>query len=481
MTVQNTMQTMALIILSGGVFAFLMLQLSTTLFYLKTHSFGTFIYVAKSLAIVLLTIPVTILVLCVPFFYLLKKLIPPIWRRIKRKKANIMVPDEVITENPDAVVHLIHGTFENDAPWTLNGSALRDEFTSLGLKVGISHFSWGGKNAAAARSLAAQALATKIAGSPAKHHYLIAHSHGGAIVREMSHLRQDIAHKICGVSLLSTPFIFRRERDRSSGSFFHLTDISGTFSFQLMLFGLFYSLGLYNFYVFLLSMMLSLLLEFKISSRLKGTLKEEVKRDLKRESIKFNNVQIYHAIGDEADSGLRFISSLHEGCFAVLAQLKTASLSISKHLHFTTKASYLGFVLILGYLWLFVPNSEDWRFTCVVGIFTVALVDWWKRRNQADELPFLLVTAAFPVVICSFWLGVAKALAYGDLRLIFCPEIFISSSETPAGKFPVTKIAPPDDDSALIHSTHSHPEVIKNVAIWLKESEEGRISQGPVD
>jgi len=481
MIVQNMLQTMALIIVSGCLSAFLMLQVSTALFYLKKHFFGTVIYISTSFAIVLLTIPVSILVLSVPFVYLLKKLITPLLRRIKRKNTSFIVPDESITENRDAIVHLIHGTFGNDAPWTLNGSALRDEFTSSGLKVGISHFSWGGKNTAAARSLAAQTLATKIADSPVQHHYLIAHSHGGAIVREMSHLRQDIAHKICGVSLLSTPFIFRRERDRSSGAFFYLTDISGTFSFQLMLFCLLYSLGLYDFYIFLISMMLSFLLELKISSSLKRILKEEVKRDLERETVNFDNVQIYHAIGDEADSGLRFISSIHEGCFAILAQLKSASLSISNHLKFNTKVSYLGFFIIMAYLWVFVPNSYDWQLTCAVGILTVVLVDWWKRRNQADELPFLLITAAFPVVICSFWLGVAKALAYGDLRLILCPEIFISSSETPVGKFPVTKLAPSDNDSAMIHSTHSHPEVIKYVAIWLKESEEGRISKSILD
>ncbi|WP_210532475.1 hypothetical protein, partial [Pantoea ananatis] len=141
------------------------------------------------------------------------------------------------------------------------------------------------------------------------------------------------------MSLLSTPFIFRRERDRSSGAFFYLTDISGTFSFQLMLFCLLYSLGLYDFYIFLISMMLSFLLELKISSSLKRILKEEVKRDLERETVNFDNVQIYHAIGDEADSGLRFISSIHEGCFAILAQLKSASLSISNHLKFNTKVS----------------------------------------------------------------------------------------------------------------------------------------------
>ncbi|WP_210532453.1 hypothetical protein, partial [Pantoea ananatis] len=111
---------MALIIVSGCVSAFLMLQVSTALFYLKKHFFGTVIYILTSFAIVLLTIPVSILVLSVPFVYLLKKLITPLLRRIKRKNTSFIVPDESITENRDAIVHLIHGTFGNDAPWTLN-------------------------------------------------------------------------------------------------------------------------------------------------------------------------------------------------------------------------------------------------------------------------------------------------------------------------------------------------------------------------
>ncbi|GAB7217191.1 hypothetical protein OS42_38040 [Dickeya oryzae] len=52
---------------------------------------------------------------------------------------------------------------------------------------------------------------------------------------------------------------------------------------------------------------------------------QEVESGEHCEAVDFRNVEIYHAIGDEADSGLRFVSSLHEGCFAILSQLKKSS------------------------------------------------------------------------------------------------------------------------------------------------------------
>jgi hypothetical protein len=100
----------------------------------------------------------------------------------------------------------------------------------------------------------------------------------------------------------------------------------------------------------------------------------------------------------------------------------------------------------------------------------------WLRPSR--DIPHVLFIAAMPVAIFSFWLALAKGIAYGDLRLIFCPEVFIASSETPAGDHQVLKFAP-QSDGVLMHSTHSNAEALQNVAQWLYCSEKERKNRNP--
>ncbi|WP_222863420.1 hypothetical protein, partial [Enterobacter hormaechei] len=73
-------------------------------------------------------------------------------------------------------------------------------------------------NTQTSRKNAAQQLGNHIKNSPAKYNYIIAHSHGAAIVREMSYMFGDVARKVEGVCLLSPPFIYRRKITRTSGA-----------------------------------------------------------------------------------------------------------------------------------------------------------------------------------------------------------------------------------------------------------------------
>lgn len=189
---------------------------------------------------------------------------------------------------------------------------------------------------------------------------------------------------------------------------------------------------------------------------------------IERESVNFRDVQIFHAIGDEADSGLRFVSALHEACFGVLSQLKAAGKLAKGKAHWPYMASYAFFIGATGYVALASTSSKVWMAASMVGLCSIAVAHFLQMRGPSEDTPQVLVAAALPIATFSFWLGAAKAMAYGDWRLIFCPEIFISSSETPEGDHQVLKFAP-QGDGTMVHSTHSHPGAVQNVASWLDD------------
>ncbi|TYL42058.1 hypothetical protein [Dickeya sp. ws52] len=476
------LQTWILIIILGGLSTFFIFLFSSVICFFCVHPKGTLKYLFKTLAIGLLTIPVAIILLCLLIFYVFRNIIYlSFWRRTTQPA---MKHHDVKTPTPDVMIYLINGTFDENPLWVQPGSALRKEIEALGLNVDITHFSWDGQNTITSRTRASIILGEKLAKSSARHHYLIAHSHGSAVVREMSHRRPDVAHKVRGVCLLSPPFIYRCQIERTSGALFYLTDIGGSFALQLVLAAVLLPFGIYDFFGAAVLFCLTALAERAISKHCRNSLHKEVEERKNQESVNFNNVQIFQAVGDEADSALRFVSSLHESCFAVLAQLKDASRPDAKFLCASAVLSYFIYAAVGTTLWYFYPNIRDIAAVCGVGFIAIAVVHLWQLFKPSEYIPNVLITAALPVTIFSFWLGVAKALAYGDLRLMFCPNMFISSSETPAGEFSIHKYVP-KDDAAMLHSTHSHPQAIRDVTAWISNSEYERTStntdQLPVD
>ncbi|GBO51452.1 hypothetical protein [Pectobacterium versatile] len=465
--------------LSGIMLAVLVLFLSSITYYFVTHNKGVLQYIIKTISIGLITIPVAIILIVALVRYVVwQKGILTVWRFISPTAKITTVNDVANTGSEEVIVHLIHGTFEPNASWTQSESEMCKSIKSSNPNVGISRFVWDGKNSASSRKQAACQLGMHIEKSPAKYNYIIAHSHGAAIVREMSYLRCDIARKVQGVCLLSPPFIFRRRIKRTSGTLINLIDISGSLAIQFLLAVFLVPFDLYSFDYAALVFFVSIFFEIVISKKYKKEFLKEVESGEHRESVNFRNVEIYHAIGDEADSGLRFVSSLHEGCFAILSQLKKAQVSHGKLTHWSAVLSYLFYINMSMLIWFFYPEEKSWIFVFLVSFVLTSISHIWQRFKPSKDIPHVLLIAAIPVAIFSFWLAVAKAIAYGDLRLIFCPEVFISSSETPAGEHEIIKFAP-QSDGMLIHSTHSHSEAIINVTEWLGCRENERVNGKP--
>jgi len=464
---------------TGAIFSVLILFTSSILFYFFSHNNGTLQYLLKTIIIGLITIPVAIvLLLALVHYFFWQKGILSAWRYISSSNKKNIENTIADSEAVDVLVHLVHGTFEPNAPWTQSNSDLCKEINKVNPKLGISRFVWDGKNTEKSRKNAALQLGNHIKNSPAKYNYIIAHSHGAAIVREMSYMFGDVARKVEGVCLLSPPFIYRRKITRTSGALMHLIDISGSLSIQLMLALILKPFGLYNFFFAFLFFALTAFAEVKLSQKYKKEVLSEVEDGKLREGVDFRNVEIYHAIGDEADSGLRFVSSLHEGCFAIFSQLKKAQTSQRKLIHWSAFISYILHILAGLLVLELYPQDTAWLISLSVS-FTIVFsshIFQWLRPSR--DIPHVLLLAAMPVAIFSFWLALAKGIAYGDLRLIFCPEVFIASSETPAGDHQVLKFAP-QSDGVLMHSTHSNAEALQNVAQWLYCSEKERKNRNP--
>lgn len=116
------------------------------------------------------------------------------------------------------VFTLVHGTFARDATWTKKGSSLRATLREA-MKPARVEFrapEWSGKNQHLMRKRAALTLREGFKRVRAEHpdakHYVIAHSHGGNVVRLA--LMDQAADLVDGVVTLNTPFLETVRRDK---------------------------------------------------------------------------------------------------------------------------------------------------------------------------------------------------------------------------------------------------------------------------
>ncbi len=115
------------------------------------------------------------------------------------------------------VIHLVHGTFAPDAPWTQSDSSFQKKLKCRlpELDVQFEAPQWGGQNQHSARLRAA----TKLREGIRKHatrgipQVLIGHSHGGnACVLACRDLDGSLGGAVRGVACLSTPFLVVRHQ-----------------------------------------------------------------------------------------------------------------------------------------------------------------------------------------------------------------------------------------------------------------------------
>jgi hypothetical protein len=438
-----------------------MLFLSSVIYLFLTYRMHAVSYLMKVAILGLISMPMGVILLLAIFFWIFAY---PV--RVLQTKKNIASGSVTEKEEADVVVHLVHGTFERDASWTHPDSPMCREIANRNPGIQLSRFIWSGSNTQQGRAEAVIKLAERIKASPSSQHYIVAHSHGGSIVRDLSHKHMELAKKIQGVCLLSTPFIYRKKIRRTGRTFAYMHVIGLMLLPQLLAFAALARFGFYNKLTFFLGLAvgaIAVFCELKVSKWVEAKLDDELANE--QEAVALKDVQIFHSIGDEADSALRFASFLHEMCFGLFSELDAANKMMAKKRHLP----YLGAVLFMvtSFVLAFLFHSPR-ILTWALSVGSIALLGGYikeKFKPSREELNALIL-ASVPVGILSYILCAIKAIAYGDWRLIFSPGLFIFSSETPKGDFSVLKYAPSADGS-LIHSTHSHPQAIVDVAEWI--------------
>lgn len=131
------------------------------------------------------------------------------------------VPDQRTSQasqsasTPPIVATLVHGTFAKGAPWTKDGSILRQQIAAeLGRQekdVIFDVFEWSGRNTHKARIKAGCQLAHHIRKLkkryPMAGHFIVAHSHGGNVAL-FAHKHLEDQQHVRGIATLGTPFIY---------------------------------------------------------------------------------------------------------------------------------------------------------------------------------------------------------------------------------------------------------------------------------
>ena len=116
------------------------------------------------------------------------------------------------------VITLVHGTWARDAPWTKPDSRLSRTLTASlpGSELRLAR--WNGLNSPTGRRNGGDRVRTDLRAlideNPEARHYVIAHSHGGNVVRyALKGLDRKLKNRICGIVCLATPFISCKGRE----------------------------------------------------------------------------------------------------------------------------------------------------------------------------------------------------------------------------------------------------------------------------
>ena len=119
-------------------------------------------------------------------------------------------------DKEEIVITLVHGTFAQNAEWTLGDSPFCESLKrSLPGPLTLLPFQWSGKNSERARQVAVrdlrQRLRLSILEHPSSRHFVIGHSHGGNISVQAV-MGTDLERQVAGITCLAVPFLFMSPR-----------------------------------------------------------------------------------------------------------------------------------------------------------------------------------------------------------------------------------------------------------------------------
>ncbi|KRT69815.1 MAG: hypothetical protein XU15_C0008G0039 [candidate division NC10 bacterium CSP1-5] len=134
-----------------------------------------------------------------------------------------MSDHDTATRTGRIVVHLVHGTWAENAPWTQPGSFFRERLQrrlwelEIGTEIEFTAPQWGGQNRQSVRLAGVEKVRDEVRKKASEGgvricQLLVGHSHGGSVCfLACKDGERSIASEVDGVVCLSTPFlVFRR-------------------------------------------------------------------------------------------------------------------------------------------------------------------------------------------------------------------------------------------------------------------------------
>jgi hypothetical protein len=305
-------------------------------------------------------------------------------------------------------------------------------------------------------------------------HYLVAHSHGGNIA--MGALVQpDDAGKIAGVICLATPFLYIRERPKSSLAAFSvfLAQISTAWlcykSFALIAI----SAGLGSALIFLILavptfLILAAPIFVKSTRSLMKTLFGSLTASLATSIPEWlsERTLLLAMAGDEATGSLKAAQFLTWAAHRIwgsalflIVKFRNKRKEGESHIEaywiqYAWLALTLIVVLALSTLTPEKPNGRIWTY-CAVAAWSMP---WW--------LPIALIILSVPLTMFSC---ILTGLAYGWELGLLGPHADVVAEPTPEGIWPIRMFAPRFEtrDHRLIHSVYDDPRVIEQVCKFV--------------
>lgn len=252
---------------------------------------------------------------------------------------------------------LIHGTWARGAPWTREGSQLRDSLAErFGRSVDFISFPWKGSNLAGVRQRAALDLTERIKELPADVGpvVLIAHSHGGNVALWALDGDQEVRRRVAAVVCLNTPFFAGLPRNTEVLSIAFSVGVAAAVG------GLGFTFGLPGAIAFVAAF-LSLLAVIFIAFKVLVPKRDGVLAQLRGPSLDDVPILCVQTTDDEASSWLAFLETQLNTPFLFLNLL-------SRRQGGWMLLLAAAFVSVLLLVFYGVLPGEDWVFGLMWGI-----------------------------------------------------------------------------------------------------------------
>ena len=398
-------------------------------------------------------------------------------------------------EDGGFVVTLVHGTYATEAPWTAEGSAVREKIASaLKGQVIFERFCWSGANNIFDRSHTAAGLVDALRMQERTHprckRIVIAHSHAGNIAVEAITSMSD--RMIDGLACLSTPFFHYRFKDELVEEPGFLPRAwSGLFCLLAFIYYVFWqppylALGMILVCAVVGGNLLGRFFAAGINAGI-ANLKDLLPGECP--NARRPPVLILREAGDEASLALGMgqlfdwlSSSLYRRIVARSGTLDIAILP-GRWRPLLILAAAAG----VATLWFFVSKSSAERqdpaiiaiYARIIAglLFAAALLK--TRLFDNFLLGFSTIFAIASSLFQSFWFGTklprdmnrSWVLKKGA-GLLLATFLEVRTEASPLGEWAVTYVPPstilPDPiDGRLTHSVYNNPAALERLAVWL--------------